>query len=98
MWGWGDGVLTVFRVHMGFTSGRISGRVGVALTGLSVLSQVGSSIKFWHDSRCGGLPLPETFLELFGIALDKDSSVEELSFFIEESYHWDVCFVCPVQN
>ena len=45
-----------------------------------------------------GLPLPETFLKLFGIALDKDASVEELLFFIEKSYHWDVCFVCPVQN
>lgn len=98
MLGWGDGVLTVFRVNMGFTSGRISGRVGMALTGLSVSSQVGSSIKFWHDSRFGGLPLPERFFELFGIALDKDVSVEELLFFIVESYHWDACFVCPVQN
>lgn len=46
MLGWGDGVLTVFRVNMGFTSGRISGRVGMALIGLSVSSQVGSSLKF----------------------------------------------------
>lgn len=49
-------------------------------------------------TRFGGLPLPERFFELFGIALDKDVSVEELLFFIVESYHWDACFVCPVQN
>ena len=29
------------------------------------------STKLWHDSWCGGPPLKENFLELYGIAQDR---------------------------
>ena len=54
------------------------------------------SIKFWHDSWCVGLPLRESFSEIFRIAHDRDTSVEELLSFSGEIYHWDVSFVRPV--
>ena len=38
----------------------------------------GSSIRFWHDLWCEGLPLENIFLELFNIASNKEASMAEL--------------------
>ena len=42
-----------------------------------------------------GLPLPETFLKLFGVALDKDASVEELLFFYRGKLPLGCLFCLP---
>ena len=49
----------------------------------------GSSIKFWHDPWCEGLPLDNIFPELYNIANDKYASVAELLSLSEKNYHLD---------
>ena len=49
----------------------------------------GSSIKFWHDNWCEGLPLDNIFPELYNIANDKYASVAELLSLSEKNYHLD---------
>ena len=44
----------------------------------SVSSGCGSSIKFWHDSWCGGQPLKELCPELFCTTHNKEASVADL--------------------
>ena len=57
-----------------------------------------SSIKFWHDPWCGGLPLKDNFPELYGFACNRDASVADLLSLLEDSYHWNVSFVKPAQD
>ena len=38
----------------------------------------GSSIRFWHDLWCEGLPLENIFSELFNITSNKEASMAEL--------------------
>ena len=45
-----------------------------------------------------GTPLKDVFPELFGIASNKDSSVAELFISSGDGFHWNVNFVCLVQD
>ena len=57
-----------------------------------------SSIKFWRDPWCGGLPLKDNFPELYGFACNSDASVADLLSLLVDSYHWNVSFVKPAQD
>ena len=76
------GALTMFRVCIGFCLWK-NIRKGWDNFNRFVSSKVGDgpSIRFGHDSWCGGLPLRESFPKPFGIARNKDASVEELVFY-----------------
>lgn len=58
----------------------------------------GSSVRFWHDSWCGELPLKEISPELYAISRNRDASVIELLSFLGDSYHLNVNFNRLVQD
>ena len=58
----------------------------------------GSSIKFWHDPWCEGLPSKNNFPEQYNIANNMEASVAELLSFSAGNYHWNINFIQPVQD
>ena len=58
----------------------------------------GSSIKFWHDPWCEGLPLKNNYPKLYSIARNKEASMAELASFSEDSYSWNISFIHLVQD
>ena len=57
----------------------------------------GTRVKFWHGLWCGNCPLKESFLELYDISCDRESSLADLMQFSNERIHWDVQFSQSVQ-
>ena len=57
----------------------------------------GTRVKFWHGLWCGNCSLKESFLELYDISCDRESSLADLMQFSNERIHWDVQFSQSVQ-
>ena len=98
MWGGGGvvGFIIMCRGHMGWSTEIYKGWDDFCCFIIFKVGD-GSSIKFWHDPWCEGLPMEDNFLELYNIAKDKEASVAELlSYFSAENYHWNINFIRPV--
>ena len=55
---------------------------------------LGNRIRFWQDRWYGDQPLQLAFPRLYGIAIDKEASVEAFLSRqgVEDRRIWDVCF------
>ena len=58
----------------------------------------GSLIRFWDDVWCIEEPLKFAYLELYCIACIKDVAVADFIQFQGEAVHWEVNFICLVQD
>ncbi|XP_059441980.1 E4 SUMO-protein ligase PIAL1-like [Corylus avellana] len=59
---------------------------------------VGSKVRFWHDTWCGGTPLKQAFPSLFSIARHKEAWVKDNLTWRSGVIEWNVTFVRHVQD